>query len=131
MRRFLHEEEQDDSVYQGDASDSSADDHAEQAPGGKRPHQGAWIGVIRPKSVCDEHVCRVDDHEVVAIENHCKGKQHEHEPGVFVHSKGVDNFETVYSLLFMSPSSFASSLLLGWSVHLLEVVYVCALEYAK
>lgn len=39
--------------------------------------------------------------------------------------------ETVYSLLFMSPSSFASSLLLGWSVHLLEVVYVCALEYAK
>lgn len=86
-----------------DAADSPADDHAEQTPGGKRPHQGAWIGVIRPKRVCDEHVCRVDDHEVVAIENHCKGKQHEHEPGVFVHSKGVDNFGNGVFLIIHVP----------------------------
>ena len=39
-----------------------------------------------------EHVGRIDDHEVVAVEDHGKGQQHEHDPRVLADADGVDDF---------------------------------------
>ena len=51
-----------------DAAECAADDHAEQAPCGERPHERSGVRVVRPKRVGDEQVGRVDDHKIIAVE---------------------------------------------------------------
>ena len=75
-----------------DASHSAAEHHAEQAPRGERPHEGARIRVVGPERVSHEQVRRIDDHEVIAVEDHGERQQHEDDPGMRTYADGIDDF---------------------------------------
>ena len=75
-----------------DAADGAAEHHAQQAPRGQRAHERARVRVVGPERMGHEQVGRIDDHEVVAVEDHGKGQQHEHDPRVLADADGVDDF---------------------------------------
>ena len=75
-----------------DASHSAAKHHAEQTPRGERSHEGARIRVVGPERVRHEQIRRIDDHEVIAVEDHGERQQDENDPGMRAYTDGIDDF---------------------------------------
>ena len=79
-----------------DATNSTAENHAQQAPGGQRARQGVAVGAsgdsISEERRTNVRVGRVDDHEVVAVEDHCEREKHEHNPSMAGNTSTVDDF---------------------------------------
>ena len=99
-----------------DAADGAAEHHAEQAPRGERAHERARVGVVGPEGVGHEQVRRVDDHEVIAVEDHGEAQDHEDDPGMRADANGVDDFRD--SELFLVHQSLL--LRMRWSMQMLD-----------
>ena len=52
----------------------------------------APVRVVGPESRRNEQVGRVDDHEVITVEDHCEREKHEDDPRVRANANGVNDF---------------------------------------
>ena len=78
-----------------DASDGAAENHAEQAPSGQRAGK-CGDGLASSDLLCKERRCNVsvggiNDHEVIAVEDHGECQEDEHDPRVAGNACAVDD----------------------------------------
>ena len=66
-----------------DTAACAADNHAKQAPRGKRAHRSTR-NTKRSRQI---RVGGIDNHEVVTVENHCTGEKHENAPRMCIETE--------------------------------------------